>query len=94
MFIKSILPVAPHKGGGYIRDVSPDKQFLAFRVPPGLKDEIQEIADNEARSLSQICELLLIEGVEIYKKEGAKFIQRLVAKQKARSNRVSSAGLP
>lgn len=61
------------------------KQFLAFRVSPTLKDEIQEIAVSEARSISQICELLLAEGVEAYKKEGAKFMQRLVAKQKPRT---------
>ena len=28
--------------------------------------------------------MLLYEGVEAYKKEGAKFVQRLVAKQKTR----------
>lgn len=62
-----------------------NKQFLAFRVSPSLKDEIQEIAASEARSISQICELLLVEGVEAYKKEGSKFMQRLVARQKLRT---------
>jgi hypothetical protein len=64
--------------------VTTKKDFLAFRVSPDLKNEIQGIADSEARSISQICELLLSEGVMVYKKEGPKFIQRLVAKQKAR----------
>jgi len=32
----------------------------------------------------QVCEMLLHEGVEAYEKEGPKFMQRLVAKQKAR----------
>ena len=50
------------------------------RIPP---DEIQGIAHGEARSISQVCELLPVEGVQAYKKEGPKFIQRLVAKQKA-----------
>jgi hypothetical protein len=54
-------------------------------VSPTLKDEIQEIAASEARSISPICELLLVEGVGTYKKEGSKFMQRLVAKQKLRS---------
>jgi len=62
--------------------VTVNKQFLAFRVSPALKDEIQEIAISEARSISQICELLLAEGVEAYRKEGPKLMQRLVAKQK------------
>jgi len=65
--------------------VTTKKEFLAFRVSPTLKDEIQEIAASEARSISQICELLLVEGVEAYKKEGSKFMQRLVAKQKLRT---------
>jgi hypothetical protein len=31
----------------------------------------------------QICEMLLHDGVEAYKNQGPKFMQRLVAKQKA-----------
>jgi hypothetical protein len=65
-------------------DVTTKKGFLAFRVSPDLKSLIEGIANNEARSISQICELLLSEGVQAYKKEGSKFIQRLVAKQKVR----------
>lgn len=61
------------------------KEFVAFRVPPSLKSEIEKIAGAEARSISQVCELLLSEGVDTYNKEGAKFMQRLVAKQKLRT---------
>lgn len=71
--------------GSYSFGVPTNKNFLAFRVSSELKNEILEIANSEARSISQVCELLLAEGVEAYKKEGAKFIQRLVAKQKGRS---------
>lgn len=42
------------------------------------------LADEERRIITQVCEMLLHEGVEAYKKEGPKFMQRLVAKQKAR----------
>jgi gas vesicle protein len=59
-------------------------EFVAFRVAPDLKRELQRISDDEQRALSQVCEMLLHEGVEAYKKDGSKFIQRLVAKQKAR----------
>ena len=59
-------------------------EFLAFRVAPELKRELQRIADDEQRAVSQVCEMLLYEGVEACKKEGPKFMQRLVAKQKAR----------
>jgi hypothetical protein len=69
----------------YSRYVATKKDFVAFRVSPLLKDEIQKIADAEARSVSQICELLLSEGVELYRKEGAKLVQRLVAKHKPRT---------
>jgi hypothetical protein len=65
--------------------VTTKKGFLAFRVSPELKEEIQGIAASEARSISQICELLLSDGVGAYKKEGPKFMQRLVAKQKLRT---------
>jgi hypothetical protein len=50
-----------------------------------LRRDIQQIADEEQRTITQVCEMLLYEGVEAYKKEGPKFIQRLVAKQKSRS---------
>lgn len=55
-----------------------------FRVDEALRRDIQKIADEEQRTITQVCEMLLNEGVEGYKKEGSKFIQRLVAKQKAR----------
>ena len=64
--------------------VTTKKDFLVFRVAPSLKEEIQQIATREARSISQICELLLAQGIDDYKKEGSKFMQRLVAKQKSR----------
>ena len=58
--------------------------FFGFRVDPALRRDVQRIADEEQRTITQICEMLLREGVEAYKKEGRKFVQRLVAKQKAR----------
>jgi hypothetical protein len=53
-------------------------------VDPALRQDVQRIADEEQRTITQVCEMLLYEGVEAYKKEGPKFMQRLVAKQKAR----------
>ena len=49
-----------------------------------LRRDIERIADEEQRTITQVCEMLLNEGVEAYKKEGPKLMQRLVAKQKAR----------
>ncbi len=64
--------------------VTTKKGFLAFRVSPDLKSEIRGIANSEARSISQVCELFLSDAVEAYKRRGSKFIQRLVAKQKTK----------
>ena len=51
---------------------------------PELRRDVQRIANEEQRTISQVCEMLIHEGVKAYKKEGPKFMQRLVAKQKAR----------
>ena len=59
--------------------------FLVFRVDAALRRDIQRIAEEEQRTITQVCEMLLYDGVETYKKDGAKFIQRLVAKQKSRA---------
>ena len=69
---------------GYIAEVA-RTGFLVFRVGPDLRRDIQRIADEEQRTITQVCEMLLYEGVEAYKKDGPKFIQRLVAKQKLRT---------
>jgi len=78
------LYIAVFQLQGYSSDV-PRTGFLVFRVKPELRREIQRIADEEQRTITQICEMLLHEGVEAYKKEGGKFIQRLVAKQRGRA---------
>jgi hypothetical protein len=50
-----------------------------------LRRDVRRIADEEQRTITQVCEILLQhEGVEAYKKEGPKYIQCLVAKQKVR----------
>jgi len=55
---------------------------LAFRVPSELKRSLQRIADREARSTSQICELLLTIGVDAYEKEGAHYLQSVLKNTK------------
>ena len=56
---------------------------LAFRIPADLKKAIQAIAEKEARSLSQVCELLLRIGADSYEKEGAKYLQRSITRSKS-----------
>ena len=47
-----------------------------------LKKKLQEVAKSEARSISQTCEIFLRLGVEGYEKEGSKFFQRFLSRQK------------
>ena len=49
---------------------------LAFRIPADLKQDLQRISEKEARSLSQICEILLRIGVLRYAKDGARYIEK------------------
>ena len=67
----------------YIRDVPLlKKAFIGFRLTPELREELEQIANAESRSVSQICELLLRGGVESYRKEGPKYLHRLVSRKK------------
>jgi len=56
--------------------------FLGFRLAPELKAELEKVAVREERSISQICELLLRIGVDAYKKEGSKYLQRHISRRK------------
>ena len=58
------------------------KIFLGIRINPELKKLLEEVGEAEERSVSQICELLLRTGVDAYKKEGPKYLHRLLARQK------------
>ena len=52
---------------------------LAFRIPADLKKKLQRLAKGEARSLSQVCELLLRIGVEEYEREGHNYLQKILS---------------
>jgi hypothetical protein len=49
---------------------------LAFRIQADLKKRLLKLAKQEARSLSQICEMLLRIGADEYEKEGPKYLQK------------------
>jgi len=55
---------------------------LSFRIPRRLKTELEKTALNEGRSLSQLCEALLVGGLETYKREGSKYLQRFLSRRK------------
>jgi hypothetical protein len=54
-------------------------------VQPGCTAKLAHPGCTAMTNRIQVCETLLLEGVEAYKKEGPKLMQRLVAKQKART---------
>ena len=51
---------------------------LAFRIPADLKKKLLKLVRLEARSLSQICEMLLKIGVAEYGKEGRGYLQKIL----------------
>jgi hypothetical protein len=55
---------------------------IGFRLPANLKKELHEVAKREGRTLSQICEIFVAGGLADYRKEGPKYLQRLLSRQK------------
>jgi hypothetical protein len=55
---------------------------LAFRISSELKRNLEQIADREARSLSQICEILLTIGTDAYRKDGSKYLYTYLKREK------------
>ena len=55
---------------------------LAFRIPSELKRRLEHVAEREARSISQICEILLTMGTESYEKEGSRYLHRFLGQRK------------
>lgn len=54
-------------------------ETIGVRVPAELKKILLQIARREGRSLAQICELFLKGGIDAYKREGAKYLQRVLS---------------
>jgi hypothetical protein len=78
---QAILSRKPHAFEYNVSTMRKDTA-LSFRVPHRLKAELQKVASMEGRSLAQVCEALLGGGLEIYKVEGPKYLQRLLSGQK------------
>jgi predicted transcriptional regulator len=61
-----------------------DTQFT-FRITAALKKEMQHIAEQEGRSMAQICEAFLVAGSEGYRKDRAKFFQRFFTRRRQKA---------
>lgn len=53
---------------------------LTFRVSSNLKRDIEAIATREGQSVARICEAFIVAGSDVYKKQGAKFLQRMLGR--------------
>ncbi len=54
---------------------------LTFRVTSDLKKKLESVAASEGRSVAQICEAFLRNGLASYQKEGTKFVRRFLARE-------------
>ena len=59
----------------------PKDTRLSLRLPSQLKKDLEQIAAKEARSLAQVCEAILRDGVNSYVKEGSRYFSRLISRQ-------------
>lgn len=69
----------------FIRQMTKETR-LTFRIQSELKKSLEAIALKEARSVAQVCEVILQSGVSSYQKEGTKYLHRLIANQKPKGN--------
>lgn len=58
---------------------------LTFRVNSTLKKDVETIASREGQSAARICEAFLLAGSDAYKKEGTKFLQRMLGRLSTKS---------
>jgi antitoxin component of RelBE/YafQ-DinJ toxin-antitoxin module len=56
---------------------------LAFRITSNLKRKLQEIADEEGRSVSQICDIFLWASVDSYEVSGSEFIRKTMLRHRS-----------
>lgn len=57
---------------------------LSFRISQRLKEQLEEVALKEGRSLSQVCEVMLRGGVEAYKRDGIRYFQSAMSARRAK----------
>ena len=53
---------------------------LTFRVSSHVKRDVEAIAAREGQSVARICEAFLLAGSDAYKKQGSKFLVRMLGR--------------
>ncbi len=74
-------------GSDKIHSLMAKETRLTFRVSSDLKKGIEAIAAKEARSVAQICEIILKSGLDAYDKEGSKYFHKLISHKSGGSNK-------
>jgi hypothetical protein len=57
---------------------------LTFRAPSNLKENLEDIAAREGRSVAQICEAFLRVGISLYGKKGSSLLQKFLGQTERR----------
>jgi hypothetical protein len=60
---------------------------LSFRVRSELKEQLKRIAEQEGRSVAQVCEAFLKAGIELYDKKGSDFLRSRVERSRDANSR-------
>lgn len=58
---------------------------LTFRVNSDLKRELEAIATREGQSVARICEVFILAGSDVYKRQGNKLLQKLIGRLNTKS---------
>ena len=67
--------------GGRIPQMTAKDTRLTLRIHSELKKELEGVANKESRSVAQICEAFLRAGLSAYRKDGTKYIHRVLARR-------------
>jgi hypothetical protein len=59
---------------------------LTFRVSSRLKKDLETIATSEGQSVARICEAFIVAGSDVYKRQGTKFLQRMLGRLSVRQS--------
>lgn len=63
-----------------------DAKMIGFLPTPTLRAELERIAEHEERSLSQLCFLLVLRGLDAYEKDGDLRSPRNLPTRKSRNS--------
>jgi len=84
--VKCFYLIPSLRGSNIFYPMDTKNEQIGFRLSANLKRELQAVARREGRTLSQICEMFVAGGLESYRKEGVKYLQRLLVHQKKESS--------